>query len=161
MDRKTGRFLLSLCILGAVIWLLSRYGIQLYFISGSSMEPTYHSGEAVLLQKFGMPDALQRGDAIVLRAEQLHRTIIKRLVALPGDTVEIRDGILYVNAIPEDDSFGFDNIENAGVAATPIVLGTDEYFVLGDNRNSSIDSRFEEVGILSAGDILGKVLTGF
>ena len=79
-------------------------------------------------------------------------------MALPGDTVRITDGILYVNGLPEQNTAQLPLMEDAGTAASDILLGPGEYFVLGDNRNASIDSRFDEVGIIYASTIKGKVL---
>lgn len=122
------------------------------------MTPTYTSGQPVFLQKWGLPDCLGRDDIVIIRSKNLHRDIVKRIVAMPGDTVQITDGILYVNAIPEDNLQHLPAMEDPGNAASPITLGDGEYFVLGDNRNASIDSRFDEVGIISSDSIKGKVI---
>lgn len=138
--------------------LLSAYVVQLYFVSGDSMAPTYTSGQPVLIQKWGVPENLTRGDVIIIHHEDLHRDIVKRIVALPGDTVQITDGILYVNNIPEENTRRLPAMEDPGNAASPITLGAGEYFVLGDNRNVSTDSRFDEVGIIPSDTITGKVI---
>ena len=122
------------------------------------MEPNFSSGQPVLLQKFHLPEGLDYQDVIVIHREDLGRDIIKRIVALPGDTVQIIDGILYVNGTPETVPTGLAPMEDAGNAASALTLGTDEYFVLGDNRNRSIDSRFDEVGPIAASTIIGKVI---
>lgn len=72
--------------------------------------------------------------------------------------MQITDGILYVNSIPEDNLLHLPAMEDPGNAASPITLGDGEYFVLGDNRNASTDSRFDEVGIISSDSIKGKVI---
>lgn len=138
--------------------LLSAYVVQLYFVSGDSMEPTYTSSQPVLIQKWGLPDCLNRGDVVIIHREDLHRDIVKRIVALPGDTVQIIDGTLYVNAVPAENPYHLPAMKDAGNAASPITLGAGEYFVLGDNRNASIDSRFDEVGIILSDHIIGKVI---
>ena len=138
--------------------LLSAYVVQLYFVSGDSMAPTYTSSQPVLIQKWGLPDCLNRGDVVIIHREDLHRDIVKRIVALPGDTVQIIDGTLYVNAVPEENPYHLPAMKDAGNAASPITLGAGEYFVLGDNRNASIDSRFDEVGIILSDHIIGKVI---
>lgn len=158
MNRRTRSYLLSLLLIGCICYLLSHYVIQLYFISGPSMDPTYTNGQPVLVRKFGLPECLDYGDVIVIHKDNLGRDIIKRIVALPGDTVRISDGILYVNNIPEENAAQLPLMKDAGKAATPILLGAGEYFVLGDNRNQSIDSRFEEVGIIYTSTITGKVI---
>ena len=122
------------------------------------MEPSYASGQPVLLRKFGLPDCLDYGDVVVIRRENLGRDIIKRIVALPGDTVQITDSILYVNGDPQPTPANLSPMEDAGNAAAPITLAPGEYFVLGDNRNHSIDSRFGEVGIIQVSTIAGKII---
>ena len=158
MNRRILSFIISLLLLGCSVRLLSAYVVQLYFVSGDSMTPTYTSGQPVFLQKWGLPDCLGRDDIVIIRSKNLHRDIVKRIVAMPGDTVQITDGILYVNAIPEDNLQHLPAMEDPGNAASPITLGDGEYFVLGDNRNASIDSRFDEVGIISSDSIKGKVI---
>ena len=158
MSRRTRSYLLFILLTGCICYLLSHFVVQLYFISGPSMEPSYASGQPVLLRKFGLPNCLNCGDVVVIHREDLDRDIIKRIVALPGDTVQITEGILYINGAPQPTPNGFSRMEDAGNAATPITLRPGEYFVLGDNRSQSIDSRFDEVGIIYAPTITGKVI---
>ena len=158
MNRRILSFVISLLLLGLSVRLLSAYVVQLYFVSGDSMTPTYTSGQPVLIQKWGLPDCLDRDDIVIIRSKNLHRDIVKRIVAMPGDTVQIIDGILYVNAVPEENPYPLPAMKDAGNATSPITLGTGEYFVLGDNRNASIDSRFDEVGIILSDHIIGKVI---
>lgn len=160
MNHRTRSYLLFVLLIGCICYLVSHFVVQLYFVNGSSMEPTYTSGQPVFLQKFGLPDCLGYNDVVVIRHETLGRDIVKRIVALPGDTVQITEGILYVNDVPQPTPDGFSLMEDAGNAAVPITLQPGEYFVLGDNRNHSIDSRFAEVGIIPAASIAGKVITG-
>lgn len=158
MNRRTRSYLLFILLIGCICYLLSHFVVQLYFVTGPSMEPSYASGQPVLLRKFGLPDCLGYGDVVVIRREDLGRDIIKRIVALPGDTVQVTDGILYVNDMPQPTPVSLSPMEDAGNAATAITLQPGEYFVLGDNRNQSIDSRFDEVGIIYAPTIAGKVI---
>lgn len=158
MNRKILSFLLGLFLLGAGVYLLSTNVLQLYFISGSSMEPAYTSGQPVLVRKWGLPHCISYGDVVIIHQKDLHRDIVKRIVGLPGDTILIQDGILYVNDIPEESADSLPVMENAGNAASPVLLGAGEYFVLGDNRNRSIDSRFDEIGIISGPSITGKII---
>ena len=129
-------------------------------VDGSSMNPTLYHGENLILDKisyhFRDPE---RFDIIVFPfeedGEETH--FIKRIIGLPGETVQIIDGYVYINGeLLESDIYGKEVMEYAGRAAEPITLGDDEYFVLGDNRNNSRDSRFEEVGNIKRGDITGR-----
>ena len=86
MNHRTRSYLLFVLLIGCICYLVSHFVVQLYFINGSSMEPTYTSGQPVLLQKFGLPDCLDYNDVVVIRHETLGRDIVKRIVALPGDT---------------------------------------------------------------------------
>lgn len=103
MNHRTRSYLLFVLLIGCICYLVSHFVVQLYFVNGSSMEPTYTSGQPVFLQKFGLPDCLDYNDVIVIRHETLGRDIVKRIVALPGDTVQITEGILYVNGVPQPD----------------------------------------------------------
>ena len=105
-------------------------------VSGSSMYPTFTDGEIVRTEPYE-DQQLNTGDVVV--AYLGGKMLIKRVVALPGDTVLIREGTLYVNGIAENASFP--EIENAGIAEQTVILSNEEYFLLGDNRNDSADSR--------------------
>ena len=91
MNHRTRSYLLFVLLIGCICYLVSHFVVQLYFVNGSSMEPTYTSGQPVLLQKFGLPDCLDYNDVVVIRHETLGRDIVKRIVALPGDTVQITE----------------------------------------------------------------------
>ena len=156
MNHRTRSYLLFVLLIGCICYLVSHFVVQLYFVNGSSMEPTYTSGQPVLLQKFGLPDCLDYNDVVVIRHETLGRDIVKRIVALPGDTVQITEGILYVNGAPQLTPDGFSLMEDAGNAAAPITLAPGEYFVLGDNRNNSEDSRYANIGNVKRDYIIGK-----
>lgn len=128
---------------------------------GDSMEPCLYSGQKVLVNKVSTyltgPD---RGDIIVFlpNGNTNSHYYIKRVVAVPGETVQIIDGELYINGSEQTaDSDAYDEMEEAGIAASPIKLGSDEYFVLGDNRNSSEDSRSANIGVVKESWILGTV----
>lgn len=128
-------------------------------INEGSMEPTLSAGQTCLMNevvyRMSRP---KRGDIIVFRSgngrlgEGLR---VKRIVGLPGETVQIRDGRVLINGSVVDDNYA--SIVDPGLAFEPVVLGSDEYFVLGDNRNGSEDSRYEAVGNVAESDIVGKL----
>lgn len=148
------KYLLMLAVIGVLAFLISTFWIQFALIQGDSMEPAYHSGQLVLLRK-NVKD-LQAGDVVAFRSPK--GILIKRIAAGPEDTVQIVEGRLYVNDTPKSGDFEDKDIEYAGLAADPVILGKEEYFVLGDNVAYSKDSRYEEIGCIKKEDIIGKVI---
>lgn len=127
---------------------------------GQSMEPTLASGDRVLTNRFiyRMTEP-KRGDLVVFKPNGNEKShyYIKRVIGLPGETVQIIDGFIYIDDEVLVEDIKFDKMEYAGVADEKIVLGEDEYFVLGDNRNASEDSRNAEIGNINKQDITSKV----
>jgi signal peptidase I len=139
--------------LTAVIFLGIRLVVQNFRIEGRSMEPTLHSGEYLLVNKLafhalGDPN---RGDIVVFQAWGQDKDFIKRIVGTPGDNIEIRDGCVHVNGTCIDEPY-LDQPTTDAVG--PLTLGQDEYYVLGDNRGNSSDSR--AYGPLPRDKIIGK-----
>ncbi len=121
---------------------------------GVSMEDAIAHNQKVLVNRTSyLLFSPKVDDVIVFRQGSTHM-YIKRVAATPGDTVQIIDGQLYVNsALVKDD---YDKIAEPGIAAQKLLLGEDEYFVLGDNRNNSEDSRSGTVGMIHKSQIIGK-----
>ena len=97
----------------------------------------------------------ERYDIIVFH-ESESANYIKRVIALPGETIQITEGKIYINERAVFDAYGNAKMEDGGIAEKPIKLGQDEYFVLGDNRNASKDSRDKAVGVIKRDQIIGK-----
>ena len=139
--------------------LVIAFGMQVKVI-GDSMEPTISNGQSVVINRLSIKILSPKaGDIVVFlpNGNVNSHYYVKRVVASPGDTVQITDGILYVNGEQaEEDSDTYDKMEDAGIAANSIKLGSGEYFVLGDNRNSSEDSRSANIGIVKQSMIVGK-----
>lgn len=127
-------------------------------VVGVSMEPALYNGQEILINRFIYKlSTPKRGDVIVFFPggnPNVHY-YVKRVVALPGETVQIIDGKLYVDGVQEEDE-DYDKMVDAGIAQNEIKLGKDEYFVLGDNRNISEDSRSGNIGPVSRDTISGK-----
>ncbi len=145
-------------IIGLMAWFVSKYYIQFALIKGDSMSPSYCSGKLVLLDKNW--DELESGDVIAFKCENVKGTLIKRIVATPGDTVQIKDGDVYVNGINSRNILFDSNkqIEYSGIATERINLDEGEYFVMGDNYGESKDSRYSEIGCVKLEFIIGKVI---
>lgn len=127
-------------------------------VIGSSMETALYNGQTIYISRFTyLLSKPRRGDIVVFlpNGNQHTHYYVKRVVGVPGDTIQITGGILYVNGEPEEDE-KYDLIEDPGVAENPILLDQDEYFVLGDNRNSGEDSRSGNIGPVSRDLIEGR-----
>ena len=141
-------------------WLLWRFVAAPTVVDGSSMFPTLANNEKLIVDKISyLKGDPQRFDIIVFREDASSTGyFIKRVIGLPGETVFIdKGGVIFIDGEVIGDVYGFEPIENRGVTAASVTLGEDEYFVLGDNRNNSEDSRYKEIGNIKRSDIYGRV----
>ncbi|MBD5461328.1 MAG: signal peptidase I [Lachnospiraceae bacterium] len=153
-------WMFSICVLTFIAFVLVYFGGMTTSMIGVSMEPSVQNGDTVYIDRFtyilGEP---KQGDVIVFlpNGNEKSHYYIKRVVAVPGDTVQIIGGRLYVNnEIEPTGEIALDRMTDAGIAENAIVLGNDEYFVLGDNRNNSEDSRSANIGMVKKEHILGR-----
>lgn len=144
-------------VLGAVFSIFFCKNVEM---TEGSMEPTVAIGDTLLVNtlayRFSEPD---RDDILVFRTNDsanasLH---VKRVVGLPGETIQISDGQILINGVTYMEKKDLASISYAGLAETEITLGDNEYFVLGDNRNNSADSRYSDIGNVKKSNIEGKV----
>lgn len=133
-------------LLFVCIWVVPRYVIQRTAVSGESMEDTLHDKESLLIDKisyrFHDPE---RYDIVVFypKGKEVDDSnyYVKRIYGLPGETVQIKQNVIYINGQPIEDEYAKNAMDDEGLAAKPYTLKDDEYFVLGDNREVSLDSR--------------------
>ncbi len=165
--KKTGKrsifremisWMVYLVLICAAVYLLVHFVGERTQVRGESMYPALNDGDNLIVDKisyrFSDP---KRFDVIVFPFRYQEDTYyIKRIIGLPGETVQIFDGDIYINGRVLKEPFGSDKIKNGGLASETITLGQNEYFVLGDNRNDSADSREPSVGNINREDIVGK-----
>lgn len=150
-----------------VSFLLVKFVGQRTIVDGSSMESTLQNGNNLWVNKivyrFSDP---KRFDIVVFPPDDSDNNTyyIKRVIGLPGETVQIGlDGTIYINGEALEESYGREIIDANHIyrASEPILLGDDEYFVMGDNRNNSVDSRLPSVGNVKKSSIIGKAVFRF
>ena len=154
-----------LCVYVAIIVIcvafVPKYVLQRTIVDGRSMMNTLNDGENLLVEKvsyrFSDPG---RFDVIVFypHGRDSADYYIKRIIGLPGETVQIKGKDIYIDGEKLEENFGKDPITEPGMAEDPIKLGEDEFFVLGDNRTVSEDSRYEEVGPVKRENIEGRAV---
>lgn len=155
---KAARELVETVLLTLVIFFMIRFAIENYRIEGYSMEPNFHDGQFLLVNKIQYLLAPpQRGDVIIFRYPlNPKKNFIKRVIGLPGEKVEIRAGKVFVNGVRLQEEYPFNF---ADYDYGPITVGADEYFVLGDNRPESSDSH--SWGLLPTKDLIGKAWVSY
>jgi signal peptidase I len=142
-----------------LVFTIRTFVVEAYVINGKSMEPTFYDSERLLIEKFAPRfEKLSRGDVIIFtHPDDPSKRLIKRVIGLPGETVEMRDGDVYINGKLLDES-GWTRERDVG-NYSPRVVEKDSYFVLGDNRDISNDSR--RIGTIPRDYIIGKYFLKF
>lgn len=163
-DLSFGRILLQR-FTELVICVAIAYGLSAAFnhfigthtiVDGTSMEATLHNEDVLAVNKIGYAlHEPERYDIIVFAFDD-ESYYIKRIIGLPGETVKIVNGIIYIDGSVLDEQYGLEEMHGPDDNLEEVTLGADEYFVLGDNRNNSEDSRSPEVGLVKKDSIIGK-----
>ncbi|MEG1992262.1 MAG: signal peptidase I [Acetivibrio sp.] len=153
--------LLDILILAVCVLVIPRFVIQRTIVSGSSMESTLHDKDNLLVEKVsylvGKPD---RFDVVVFYpyGKEVNEYYVKRVIGLPGETIQIIGETIYIDGKILKEDYGKDPITFQGIAGEPLTLGNNQYFLMGDNREISYDSRYEEVGPVEEDLIVGRAL---
>lgn len=153
-----------ICIACICMFVVPRYVMQRTVVSGNSMQNTLFNNDNLIVEKVSRYfKDYDRFDIIIFFPEHLpvyngDEYYVKRVIGLPGETIQIIGSDIYIDGEVLEENYGKDPIEMAGIAAEPIKLGKDEYFVLGDNRGASQDSRYREVGVVHKSSVEGKAI---
>ena len=144
--RAVFEIILYFALVACITFLIIHFVGQRTVVNGVSMQPTLSDGDNLIVDKLSYPYQYEAGTYY-----------IKRIIGLPGESVRIdEDGFIYINGENLQESYGKEVMRDPGLAKDGIQLGADEYFVLGDNRNDSMDSRMAEVGPIVGERIIGR-----
>lgn len=137
--------------------LVTDYIIQVTVVEGISMEDTLFDRDILVVDKLSYRFHEPERFDIVIFPYAMDDYYVKRVIGLPGETICVKDGSIYINDRRLLEEFGLEETDDPGIAKKPVLLGENEYFLLGDNRNNSKDSRSQYVGPVSKDMIKGKV----
>ncbi|MCH5252648.1 MAG: signal peptidase I [Lachnospiraceae bacterium] len=166
--KETIWFLAAAVLVVLLAWLIVRFALKKVSVIGSAMETTLYNGEDVIVNKTSyLLLSPGRGAVVAFYPEQKEgeemplddsSVIIRRIVGLPGETVQIKDGQIYINDEEIEESYDFPDMLSSGLANDKIKLEGDEYFVLSDNRADMDDSRNSSFTKVKRGNLIGKVI---
>ncbi len=143
----------------ALAYFLVHFAVERTTMVGDSMRNTLQNNDKIIVNKFSYRFSKpERFDVVVFKqSDKEHSYLnVKRIIGLPGETIQIENGNVYINGEMITEPMATEEIKNSGLAADAITLEDNEYFVLGDNRNNSEDSRFANIGNILFDDIIGK-----
>ena len=140
-------------------WAITEYCVEKTKMIGKSMETTLADGDKILINRMSYRSSNpERFDVVVFEKNGKEHSYycIRRVIGLPGESVRIKDGNVYINGEKLEEPINVEPMKVSGLAGELIVLDEDEFFVLGDNRNNSEDSRFTSMGNVTKDEIIGK-----
>ncbi len=153
-------FIRDLIIIFVLAMFLRTFVFENTRVLGPSMEPTLHDGDLIIVNKleyyFTDPE---RGEIIVFPYKgDPSKQYIKRIIALPGEVIDIREGKVYINGELYEEEYILEEMQLRGDIDFPYAIPADTYFVMGDNRNNSSDSRYQDVGTIEKDKIIGHAV---
>ncbi len=155
--QKAVCWIVDIVVVIALAWFVVRsFGGQVRII-GQSMTPCLSGGDMVLMDRLAYDLGDPRRFDIVVFSRGDRKDNVKRVIGLPGETVQITGGSIYIDGERLETDGSMDSVSLAGLAEDPVLLEKDEYFLMGDNQDSSDDSRFANVGNVKRSQISGKV----
>lgn len=145
----------TIAIALAITFVIRTFVIGFVHVSGDSMLETLKNGDVMLVTMYDrFIGDYERGEVVICNYPNAKGYRVKRVVGLPGDTIEVRDKVTYVNGEPVDEPF-VEHLARSNYG--PVTLEEDEYFLMGDNRANSKDSRHQDVGPIAQREIVGVV----
>ena len=156
---QTGIWIASVAVVIFLAWLLVRFSVEKTTVVDASMEPTLNQNDKIVIDTLTYRiRSPRRNEVIVFRQGDGEHSFynIKRVIGLPGEKVRIADGVVYINGSAITEYANVDVMLLPGLANYEIELGEDEFFVLGDSRNNSEDSRYATVGNVKRSEIVGR-----
>lgn len=152
-------WVLQICgVLLAAYLCVSCFGIKTAVV-GQAMSNTLENGDKIFLDRIVYKISDPKADDVIVflpNGNEKSHYYVRRVIGIPGDKVQIKDGAVYVNGELYNEKIEVAAMEETGIASEEIILGEDEYFVLGDNRNNSEDSRYANIGNIKKEYIIGK-----
>lgn len=156
MKELKGWIIDSAIALGIVV-IATTFFIQNFKVVGNSMLPTLENGNFVIINKiiYRLKDP-QRWDLVGFYEEKIDTKLVKRIIGMPGDVIDYRDGGIYVNGAALNDPRIY-HVNDKGNLNYPFTVPENSYFVVGDNLNSSVDSRYSDIGCVTKSQIIGRI----
>lgn len=151
-------FYAGLILIFITLFFVQKYFVYIPRVSGESMMNTMEDGDFFVCKRVYDVKEIERFDIVTIKTKD-GLQIVKRVIGMPKEEVYIsEEGLIYINGDLLEENYGKEKIKDGGIASNSIILGENEFFVLGDNRNNSVDSRFDTIGIVKFDDFLGKTI---